>query len=66
MLNDPSRLPEVSSSFEDEVDRGLLLVDDDAVSCARMAREMARKGFDVRTAASVREGIEIANRERPR
>jgi len=65
MLNEPTRLSDVSSSFEDEADRTLLLIDDDVVSRTRLSRALERKGYDVRATESVREGIEIARREQP-
>jgi two-component system response regulator RegA len=65
MLNEPSRLFEISSSIEDESDRTLLLIDDDIVSRTRLARALERKGFDVRATDSFREGMDIARREQP-
>ena len=38
-------------------DRTLLLVDDDAAFLSRLERAMVRRGFDVRVAASVAEGM---------
>src|SRR5215472_17630957 len=47
-----------------EGDRTLLLVDDDAPLCQRLARAMERRGFVVATAESVTSGIAAVN-ERP-
>lgn len=41
----------------DGADRSLLLVDDDAAFRTRLGRAMEAKGYEVRTAASVREGL---------
>lgn len=40
-------------------DKSLLLVDDDEIFVTRLARAMAKRGFDVRTAASVAEAREM-------
>jgi two-component system, response regulator RegA len=45
-------------------DRSLLIVDDDAAFVQRLARAMTQRGFDVRTAASVKEGVRLLH-ERP-
>ncbi|MBV9523520.1 MAG: ActR/PrrA/RegA family redox response regulator transcription factor [Alphaproteobacteria bacterium] len=47
-----------------EADRRLLIVDDDAPLCQRLARAMEKRGFIVDTAESVAAGIEAA-RTRP-
>ena len=47
-----------------ESDRSLLIVDDDAPLCQRLARAMERRGFVVTTADSVAGGIAQAS-ERP-
>jgi len=65
MLNEPSRLSDLSSSIDDEADRTLLLIDDDVVSRTRLARALERKGYDVQATDSVREGMEIARRAQP-
>ena len=54
------------STIEDllAADPSLLLVDDDAAFLQRLERAMARRGFDVRSAASVAEGL-AAVAERP-
>ena len=43
----------------------LLLVDDDKAFLARLARAMEQRGFDVRTAESVAEGIAAIGRPAP-
>jgi two-component system response regulator RegA len=68
MLNEPSRLNDAfSSSFADDEDgdKTLLLVDDDALTRTRLARALERKGFIVHATESMREGIEFARREHP-
>jgi two-component system response regulator RegA len=47
-----------------EADRRLLIVDDDAPFCQRLARAMEKRGFVVDTAESVAGGIAVAH-ERP-
>jgi two-component system, response regulator RegA len=47
-----------------ETDRTLLIVDDDAPLCQRLARAMERRGFVVATADSVASGVAAAT-ERP-
>jgi two-component system response regulator RegA len=46
-------------------ERTLLIVDDDAPLRDRLARAMERRGFVVRTAGGVTEGIEVARSFRP-
>jgi two-component system response regulator RegA len=46
-------------------ERSLLIVDDDAPLCQRLARAMERRGFLVRTADSVAAGIEAATAAPP-
>ncbi len=48
-----------------ESERGLLLVDDDAPLCQRLARAMERRGFIVTTADSVATGIAAATERSP-
>jgi two-component system response regulator RegA len=48
-----------------EADRTLLIVDDDAPLCTRLARAMERRGFLVATADSVAQGIEAAVQHPP-
>ena len=46
-------------------DRSLLIVDDDAPLRERLTRAMERRGFEVRAAGSVQEGVALAERFRP-
>jgi len=48
-----------------ESERSLLIVDDDAPLCQRLARAMERRGFVVATADSVSSGIAAATEEPP-
>src|ERR1700738_851059 len=48
-----------------ESERTLLIVDDDAPLCQRLARAMERRGFIVATADSVANGIAAATDEPP-
>src|SRR5436305_14856651 len=48
-----------------ESDRTLLIVDDDAPLCQRLARAMERRGFVVTTADSVSAGISAATAHPP-
>ncbi len=48
-----------------EQDRTLLIVDDDAPLCQRLARAMERRGFVVATADTVSLGIEAATKKPP-
>jgi two-component system, response regulator RegA len=41
-------------------DRTLLLVDDDELWLKRLARAMEKRGYEVATAAGVREGVALA------
>ncbi|MFY7777961.1 MAG: ActR/PrrA/RegA family redox response regulator transcription factor [Elstera sp.] len=45
--------------------RSLLLVDDDLPLLTRLARAMEKRGFDVRTASTVAEGIRLAQEAPP-
>ncbi|GHA22743.1 photosynthetic apparatus regulatory protein RegA [Devosia pacifica] len=47
------------------IDPNLLLVDDDAAFLGRLERAMARRGFAVRTAGSVAEGIAAVEADPP-
>jgi two-component system, response regulator RegA len=48
-----------------EADRRLLIVDDDAPLCQRLARAMEKRGFIVQTADSVAAGIAAADEDPP-
>ncbi len=50
---------------EDGGDRSLLIVDDDAPLRNRLARAMEDRGFTVRVAASVTEGLTVARSQPP-
>src|SRR5262249_58952330 len=52
----PDELPE---------DRSLVLVDDDRSFALRLARAMETRGFEVRTAHSVAEGLELIRQKAP-
>lgn len=54
-------LPEDVAFRRDELppDRSLIIVDDDLPFLQRLARAMAQRGFDVRTASSVKEGLSL-------
>src|SRR5581483_11299336 len=52
----PDELPE---------DRSLILVDDDRAFVLRLARAMETRGFEVRTAHSVAEGMELIRQKAP-
>ncbi len=47
----------MTQSVDNAVDRSLLLVDDDELWLNRLARAMARRGFDVIPAAGVADGV---------
>ena len=46
-------------------DRSLVIVDDDRAFLQRLARAMETRGFEVRSAASVAEGIELIRQKAP-
>ena len=58
---------EVSAALQDlpESERTLLIVDDDAPLCQRLARAMERRGFVVATADSVAGGVAAASGRPP-
>ena len=49
----------------DGADRSLLIVDDDALFCDRLAKAMEKRGYTVRTASSVAEGCTTADTHPP-
>ena len=53
------------SNLEQFEDRTLLIVDDDEPFLGRLARAMETRGFDVMTAASVRDGVATAKSTPP-
>ena len=48
-----------------DAERSLLIVDDDAPLCQRLARAMERRGFLVATAESVKDGVAKADENPP-
>ena len=60
VMNEPSALDGLPDN-----ERSLLLVDDDAPLCQRLARAMERRGFIVTTADSVAGGIAAATEQPP-
>ena len=68
MMNDPQTMTIAPSSALEglpESERRLLVVDDDAPLCQRLARAMERRGFVVTTADSVASGIAAATEQPP-
>jgi two-component system, response regulator RegA len=65
--NHPAAADGVSSALSGlpEADRTLLIVDDDAPLCQRLARAMERRGFVVATADSVAGGVAAATERSP-
>jgi len=61
----PADLDLVSLDGLPDAERSLLIVDDDAPLCQRLARAMERRGFVVTTAESVKEGIAKADENPP-
>ncbi len=55
----------ISLAGRPEAERRLLIVDDDAPLCQRLARAMEKRGFVVDTAESVAAGIEMAEARPP-
>jgi two-component system response regulator RegA len=53
------------SAIADLAERSLLIVDDDEPFLARLARAMERRGFEVKTASSITEGIATAKAAPP-
>ena len=63
MMNLKKSLPSLKiSDFED---RSLMILDDDDPLRDRLARAMEKKGFSVKTAKSVEEGLNIVNKTPP-
>ncbi|MFP3943844.1 MAG: two-component system response regulator, partial [Alphaproteobacteria bacterium] len=52
-------------AIERDEDRSLLIVDDDGPFRNRLARAMEKRGFDVRTAETVTEGLDAARASPP-
>ncbi|HUY67672.1 MAG TPA: ActR/PrrA/RegA family redox response regulator transcription factor [Alphaproteobacteria bacterium] len=57
MLNELRTSIDCLTTFDDESDKGLLLIDDDASSRQRLAKSLERKGFVVTAVESLRDGI---------
>jgi two-component system, response regulator RegA len=66
-LNRTGSAEGLSAALRDlpDSDRTLLIVDDDAPLCQRLARAMERRGFIVATADSVASGVTAATNEPP-
>lgn len=67
MMNEtqpPAAAPSVLEGWPDS-ERSLLIVDDDAPLCQRLARAMERRGFLVATAESVQSGIAAVSENAP-
>ena len=67
MMNDtqtPAAAPSALEGWPD-AERRLLIVDDDAPLCQRLARAMERRGFIVATADSVASGVAAVNENTP-
>lgn len=60
-------MPEDLSFKPDELpsDRSLVLVDDDKAFLQRLGKAMEQRGFEVRTAASVAEGVQLFRQQPP-
>jgi two-component system, response regulator RegA len=66
MIEDIDKIAEPSAlAGQPESERTLLIVDDDAPLCQRLARAMERRGFIVTAADSVAAGVEAATRAAP-
>src|SRR5512147_1097188 len=63
--NPGSELDPLSLQDLPEAERTLLIVDDDAPLCQRLARAMERRGFVVATADSVAAGVAAATAHPP-
>ncbi|HOO50682.1 MAG TPA: ActR/PrrA/RegA family redox response regulator transcription factor [Alphaproteobacteria bacterium] len=59
MTDEILELPEVSMKGH------LIIIDDDEVLCTRLAKAMEKRGYEVRTAFSVEEGIKAAKEFEP-
>lgn len=64
-MQDSTDLPRDTSRVDSLEDKSLLLVDDDQPFLNRLGRAMERRGFDVRTASSVGEGLAEVRRAAP-
>lgn len=64
-MQDSTDLPRDTSRVDSLEDKSLLLVDDDQPFLNRLGRAMERRGFEVRTASSVGEGLAEVRRAPP-
>jgi two-component system, response regulator RegA len=64
-MNEPRFQTSLSLQGLSETERSLLIVDDDAPLCQRLARAMERRGFVVITADSVAAGVAAATNRPP-
>ncbi|HNQ91647.1 MAG TPA: ActR/PrrA/RegA family redox response regulator transcription factor [Alphaproteobacteria bacterium] len=59
-------MPEnMETSAEINLKGHLVIIDDDEVLCTRLAKAMEKRGYEVRTAFSVQEGIKVAQEFEP-
>lgn len=59
-------MTEAAHSYQAQTDQpNLLIVDDDTVFCEVLAEAMTTRGYTVRTAHNVDDGIELAKQEPP-
>ena len=58
-------MAEPRAAFEARTDKSLLIVDDDKAFSARLARAMEGRGYEVRVAESVAEGVAAIESEPP-
>jgi len=64
-MSDTTEMPRDTSRVDGLADKSLLLVDDDQPFLNRLGRAMERRGFEVRTASSVAEGLAEVRRAPP-
>lgn len=59
----------MSTATDDQMDvntKGhLIIIDDDEILCTRLAKAMEKRGYEVRTAFSVKDGIKVATEFEP-
>jgi two-component system response regulator RegA len=58
-------MADAPAAFEDRADKSLLIVDDDRPFSTRLARAMEGRGYQVRVAESVADGIAAIENEPP-
>jgi two-component system, response regulator RegA len=64
-MTDPTQPPAVPPEVAKEAIPSILLVDDDATLRERLARALRERGFDVRTAGSADEAMELVRQDSP-